>query len=420
MTKNKMEGQNHYRSSLTDLIDDAKYRRFDKRRCISFYGQYVGEEERANVKAKALRGIVGGMKENRPGFRLQDKALHGAAWLLHGVTEPECPGPNKPNVGIRSWTRVSRELKTPQELGVSKYSGEGKEAAKIVRRVAKNFGASKVGITGLDKRHVYQYDCDGKEIVFEPVEDPYETERKRVIPEKCKYVVVMLLQMSAEAIGCAPSPISSMVPYLSYNRIDLLTGSVAEFIRGLGYTAIPSANDTAINGPLAMEAGLGELCRMDKVMTPEFGPMIRICKVFTDLPMELDQRRKFGITEFCKVCRRCVEACPVRCINNEREPSFEVPGPWVSPGHKTWHGDNLKCKLYMDSTGGGCGICLHVCPWNKPKGILHTLVKGIINRTSIFNRFFVAADKLLGYGQPLDPETWWDLDLPPYGIDNRR
>ncbi len=34
--------------------------------------------------------------------------------------------------------------------------------------------------------------------------------------------------------------------------------------------------------------------------------------------------------------------------------------------------------------------------------------------------FFVAADKFFGYGKPMDPEKWWNLDLPTYGIDTRR
>ncbi len=74
----------------------------------------------------------------------------------------------------------------------------------------------------------------------------------------------------------------------------------------------------------------------------------------------------------------------------------------------------------MDSTGGGCGICMNVCPWNKPKGGLHSLVRAINKRTSIFNSLFVASDKILGYGKPLSPEKWWEMDLPIYGVDTRR
>jgi hypothetical protein len=93
--------------------------------------------------------------------------------------------PNRPNVGLRSWTGVSEVMITPKKLGVPKYEGTPKEAAKIVKRAAKSFGLFRVGITGLDRRHVYEYDCDGKKVSFEPVEAPYEDEEKRAIPEKC-------------------------------------------------------------------------------------------------------------------------------------------------------------------------------------------------------------------------------------------
>lgn len=409
-----------YKSPLTDLIDDATYSRFDKRKSAGFYDLYFGEGKKASIKQRARQEVAEKIKRKEPGFGLRETALQGAARLLHGTTGPDCPGPNKPNFGARSWNKVSRDLMTPETLGLPRYEGDLQANVRIIKRVARNFGASRVGIAGLDKRHVYLYDCDGKEIVFEPVEQPYENETKRVIPEKCRYTVVMLVSMPAEAFACAPFPVASMVPVLSYNRMEQLSGAVAEFIRGLGYVAIPSLNDTAVNAPFALEAGLGEICRMDKVMHPDFGPLIRICKVFTDLPMELDHPEKFGIMEFCKTCQRCAEVCPVKAINTEQEPSFEVPGGWVCPGHKTWHGLNPKCSAHMDSTGGGCGLCMHVCPWNKSKGVLHSLVRAMNKRTSLFNRFFVAADRIFGYGKPLRPEKWWEMDLPVYGIDTRR
>ena len=416
------EDETTYKSSLTDLIDDATYSRFNKRKSALYYGQYLGEDRKAEIRATARQKVIQRIKESKPGHGLKDVALQSAATSIyyeHGF-EDTCIGPNLPNIGLRSWSGVSDSLLTPEILGVPKYEGTPREAAKIVKRAAKNFGAFRVGITGLDRRHIYEYDCDGKKIVFEPVEAPCETEKKRVIPEKCTYVVVMLLQMSREALACAPAPIGSMVPMFTYKRIDVLTGAVAEFIRALGYTAIPSANDTAPNGPFASEAGLGEQGRGDRLINPDAGALVRICKVFTDLPMEPDEPKNFGIAEFCRVCHRCVEVCPVKTINDESNPSFEVPGQWVNPGHKTWHGDNPTCWAYAESTGGTCGICLAVCPWNKPKGLLHTLVKGIIKKTPLFNRFFVWADKFFGYGKPIDPEKWWDLDLPTYGIDTCR
>jgi len=97
-------------------------------------------------------------------------------------------------------------------------------------------------------------------------------------------------------------------------------------------------------------------------------------------------------------------------INKDPGESFEVPGPWPNPGHKTWHGNNPRCWAYAEQTSGACGICLYVCPWNKPDTLIFCFIKRVIKRTTLFNRFFLAADKLFGYGRLKNPADWWDLE----------
>lgn len=427
-----------FKSPLVDLIDDQTYGRFDKRKSSLYYEQYFTEGLQAGLRAKAHRRMVEGIRKNITGKTLKDVALYSAAKSVRlniqtplmptgeenggqtGTQSPQiCLGPNIPNARLRSWKPLTESLLTPEKIGVPRFGGSPQEAAQIIKAAGIQFGAARVGVTGLDKRHIYSRDCDGKEIVFEDADQPYETDEKRVIPEKCRYVIVFLLSMPYDAFNCAPDPVGSMVPLFTYTRIDLLLAHMAEFIRALGYTAIPSANDTAPNGPFAIEAGLGEQCRADKVINPDFGTMVRLCKIITDLPLELDRPQNFGIEAFCKVCDRCIEACPVDAISKDREAGFERPGEWVSPGHKTWHGKWPTCWAYAESTGGGCGICLPVCPWNKPNTLLHRTVKAVIKRTGLFNRLLVRLDKMLGYGQPLSSEKWWRKKLPTYGIDTR-
>lgn len=427
-----------FKSPLTNLIDDRTYGRFDKRKSALYYGQYYAEGIQSRIRAKAHKKLVQGIKTNTPGNTLKDVALYSAVKSVYtrgqtygastgpvaaeraGATMSEfCRGPNIPNFGLKSWAPLTAGLPTPEKLGVPRYSGSPREAAQIVKHAGIQFGAARVGITGLDKRHVYSRDCDGKEVVFEDVDQPYETGEKRVIPEKCRYVIVFLLHMPYDAFGCSPDPVGSMGPFFTYSRIDQLLAPMAEFIRVLGYTAIPSSNDTAPNGPFAIEAGLGEQCRADKVINPDLGTMIRICKIITDLPLELDRPQDFGIEAFCKDCDRCIEACPVGAVSKDREPSFERPGEWVNPGHKTWHGRWPVCWAYAESKSGACGICLPVCPWNKPNTLVFRTIKAVVKRTTVFNRFLVKLDKMLGYGKPLSTEDWWRKKLPTYGIDTR-
>ena len=48
-----MKEQNGFKSSLTDLIDDATYARFDKRKCALYYDQYLGEGQRNEDEKKS-------------------------------------------------------------------------------------------------------------------------------------------------------------------------------------------------------------------------------------------------------------------------------------------------------------------------------------------------------------------------------
>ena len=58
-----------------------------------------------------------------------------------------------------------------------------------------------------------------------------------------------------------PRPIAGAATGLGYSRMIEVAVKMAEFVRNLGYNAIPMGNDTALSHPLAVDAGLGELGR---------------------------------------------------------------------------------------------------------------------------------------------------------------
>lgn len=150
--------------------------------------------------------------------------------------------------------------------------------------------------------------------------------------------------------------------------------------------------------------------------------MVRVSKVVTDLPLEPTKPIDAGIQEFCKTCKLCAEACPSDALSFEDEPSWEVKGDWNAPGHKAWFEDAPACLEYWRTgPGTNCGICFSVCPYTKKdETFVHTLVKATASRTSAFNGFFTQMDEAFGYGEGRDPEEWWALDLPEYGIDTQR
>jgi hypothetical protein len=48
---------------------------------------------------------------------------------------------------------------------------------------------------------------------------------------------------------------------------------------------------------------------------------------------------------------------------------------------------------------------------------MHAFVQDVIATTPAFNGALRQMDDVFGYGKLKDPESWWDLDLPPFGYD---
>jgi len=389
-------------------IQDDVYARFDaSMNVFGSFTKYYGLDNAKALRERSRELELRYYRENRPGYRLQDHALADAAW-----TVSRAGGLNR---GLRTWTRKS--VPSPADRGFEKYQGTPEEAARLVKQAARYFGAATTGIAPLDRRHIHSREM-GKDIVFEPVEEPYDGPEKLVIPDACRYAVAVSIHMSLDAVQCSPTAIGSAGASLGYSRAEFLVASLAEFIRGLGYVAIPSVNDLGSSVAIAVDAGLGELSRMNRLVTPEFGPNVRLAKVLTDLPLAVDKPIDFGLLEFCKVCKRCAEACHPKALSFDDEPTFEVKGEWNNPGHKAWFEDEPKCFAYWQESVSGCSICVGVCPWSKKdKTMIHEIVKAASMKIPALDGFFTTMDKAFGYGRPRDAADWWSLDIPEYGID---
>ena len=394
----------------TTGIDDSTYKRFDSiNNVFGSFHKYVGPERVAQLRKESSEKRARYFKEDRPGFTLRDRALADSAWALSRMG-----GLNR---GLRSWNRIA--VSGPEEYGVEPYNASPKEAAQTVKAAARYFGSALTGVAGLDRRHINARDY-GREIVFEKVDEPaYDQSSQRLtIPDKCKYAIAVSVQMSLEAVQCSPSGIGSAGSSLGYSRIEYVVGALAEFIRGLGYTAIPSVNDLGSSVAVAIDAGLGELGRTNRLVTPEFGPNLRLGKVLTDLPMEVDGPIDFGLRQFCRVCKKCAELCPSGCLSMDDDPGYEVKGPWSNPGHEGWFEDSTKCLAYWRQSTSGCSVCIGVCPFSKgDKTFIHEFVKAVSSSAPVFDGAIAAMDNIFGYGTQRDPAAWWRTEMPEYGIN---
>ncbi len=390
-------------------IDDQNYHRFDQHQnVLNAYRKYVSEEQRLKVRERkeAFRKEI--ETGDVPGYRREDRALMAAGWTLRGT--------GSLNKGLRLWVRPSRRGRSrpiPE-----KWKTTPQHAAKAIKRAARFYGAADAGIALIDRRHLYSRSY-GVDIVFEDVDQPYDVKgEKAVIPNKVKYAIAIVARMSPELAARAPSQLCDATTSLNYSRLEFTVGLLAEFIRNLGYIAIPSVNCLGPSIPFAVDAGLGEVGRTNRFISPVFGPAVQLGKVLTDMPMAPDKPIHFGLKEFCMVCGRCAETCPSKALSFDKEPDFKIKGEWNNPGHQTWFEDSVKCFEFWEESNSYCSTCIMVCPWAKQdKTEIHEIVKASSANFPFMDGFFTSMDKAFGYGQQKDPDKWWDLDLNEHGID---
>jgi epoxyqueuosine reductase len=269
------------------------------------------------------------------------------------------------------------------------------------KRAAMLLGASRVGIAELDRRWVYSHRFRRSTLQSEAFE----------IPEEYQFVIVMLSEMDYDTVHTYPSALGGAASGLGYSKEAFVSTSVAQFINNLGYQAIASMNDTALNIPMAIDAGLGQLGRNGLLITPWFGPRVRISKVFTDMPLSVDSPIDFGLTRFCEVCKKCVDECPSHAISGD-EPTSQGPTDSNNSGVVKWYINAEKCFEFWAKNGSECGNCIRVCPWNKDfSHWWHRTTFQVIKRFPLMNRFIVALDDWFRYGEKIPPEKWWDKKI---------
>jgi len=327
------------------------------------------------------------------GYRKLDYAFRNATWNLEwgfGL------GNSQSNSGLYSWDGIPDRIRPFVEAGdMVKESPE--EMSRLTKKVAQFLGADLVGICRVHPNWVYSHEFNLVTMKHYPIE----------IPEGCNNAIVMAVEMNYEAIRSSPTGVAAAATGLGYSKMAFLTNLLATFIRGLGYRAIPAGNNLALSIPLAMAAGLGEWSRMGLLITEEFGPRVRLCKVFTDLPLRSDSYRPFGVVEFCKTCKKCATDCPSQAISSG-EMTTEGINMCNQSGVLKWYVNAEKCYAFWAKNRMDCTNCIRVCPFNKAPGMIHDVIRAVIKKTSLFNRYFVWMDGVMGYDKPLPAEKFWE------------
>jgi ferredoxin len=246
--------------------------------------------------------------------------------------------------GLYSWNDPVNSTQLPVSDPV--------EMSATIKKAARLYGADLVGICELDKRWVYSRYFDTETGGYGELEVPY------------KYAIVMGIEMNLEMIEQSPKFEASAATALGYARMSELAPSLAKYIRALGYPAVPCGNDTAQSIPLAIDAGLGELGRNGLLVTPQFGPRQRLCKVFTDLPLQPDRPIDFGLQAFCERCWACAWNCPAEAIR-QGERTTQPTSISNRRGILRWPVTVANCFIFWQENGCDCSNCIMTCPWSR-------------------------------------------------------
>ncbi len=331
-------------------------------------------------------------RERRPGYDFEDRAFHNAAWALAATFGSE---DIKDEQRLYSWSNARVELR--RQSGKLAFAvADPAKMTDVVNKAARFFGASLSGVCLVDENWVYSHSYTPSSGNHRPIE----------IPEDYRYAIVMAFEMDYETMKYSPSYLGEAVTGLGYSRMAFTTYSVANYIRNLGYRALPMGNDTACSIPLAIDAGLGELSRGGFLITEEFGPRVRLSKVFTDLPLTPDTPIEFGAWDFCLRCQKCAQYCPGQAIMYG-EPTIETHGISNRKGLLRWPIDAEKCYNFWAVNGVSCSSCLRVCPFNKPSNQLHRLARWSVRNARWLDPFLLRMDDLLGYGRRRRSEPSW-------------
>jgi len=407
---------------------------------------YYGTERALATAAKAAAATDQRLKSNAPGWGHKWVALRNAISVQNKWT-PTFSGPAGTGVTL---------AKTPEQLGVPKWTGTPEEASKILVAATRLFGAGMLGFAELDSTwrnklvatHSDRYkdrakyadlsvpypppDSESCYFVFEDVDRGYETGEygKKVIPTKPMWVIV---------IG-GPEPRQNDRTGLStLGKSNLIANaylrghayfSTWNFLRGLGYQSLGDhghGKDPFVWGAVSVLTGLAESSRQNNwVLTPEDGPRMMVQTQITDLPVAPTNPIDAGMWRFCHSCTKCADSCPVQSISFDEEPSWEItpatlegkPNIVHNPGPKHFWWNAPACALFFRETGHSCSICSGVCSFSVGnEAMIHDVLRGTIATTGIFNGFFYNMSKTFGYGLMDDPEEWWDMSLPIFGID---
>ncbi|MCX5906656.1 MAG: 4Fe-4S dicluster domain-containing protein, partial [Deltaproteobacteria bacterium] len=227
------------------------------------------------------------------------------------------------------------------------------------------------------KKHILKFGKDhGVDLVgFAPVERWDEMAevppdfRPRAIWPPARTVIVMGLGQPLPLVETTPSIVHKELYDTTNRELDQLAYDLTRYLNRLGHAsfffprdgygslrALRENNLAAFSHVMAAKyAGLGTIGASHNLLTPEFGPRVRLVSVLTAAVISPDAMIR---EELCIKCAACAKCCPKKAI--EMRPD-EVIGYY----------DKTACLAMTEELSARrcypCGICTKVCPIGKDR-----------------------------------------------------
>jgi len=276
-------------------------------------------------------------------------------------------------------------------VGTARRALEPDAMTRFIKALAGLYGAHSVGIAELQPYHVYSHIGRGSGEYGAPIDLPH------------RFAIAFTVEMNRALVGTAPSAptvLESARQYVEAAKIGIQLGNL---IRAFGFAARAhiDGNYRVIAPLVARDAGLGGIGRMGLLMTPSLGPRVRIGVVTTDLPLIPDQRDdEKAMLDFCRICTKCADNCPVRAIPTGDRVETE--------GVLRWRINPDKCYRYWCVVGTDCGRCMGVCPFSYPDNLPHNVVRWGVRRSGAARRVAFWMDRVFYGSHPPQklPPSW--------------
>ncbi len=171
--------------------------------------------------------------------------------------------------------------------------------------------------------------------------------------------IVLAMEMDWYKMEAAPSRPTQAMIMKTYDTLGIAANKLADFLREHGFSSMAGhpLGGMALYPPLAQNAGLGWIGRNGLLITPEYGPRVRLAAVYTNienLPFSQNNEHNW-VRDYCDSCGICIRKCPPEAI---RETAITHDSGRVT------HIERDKCFPYF-AEYFGCSICIKVCPFNR-------------------------------------------------------